>query len=160
MSDSSVTELLVATITGLYHDVHEQLREAVAGAGTQALHWAPGPDTNSMGTLVVHMLESEREMLRSVRGQPAPRTRDAEFAPHRSTHDELLARIAAADRDLDELCAGLTAGDLQELRTRPDKPAAQSGLFWLLRNYGHAREHLAHVQLTKQLYDFAHLPMQ
>lgn len=160
MSDSSVTELLVATITGLYHDVHEQLREAVAGAGAQALYWTPGPDTNSMGTLVVHMLESECEMLHSVRGLPAPRMRDAEFAPRSHTCDDLLSRIAAADRDLDELCAGITAGDLQDLRTRPNKPAAQSGLFWLLRNYGHAREHLAHLQLTKQLHDFAHRPTQ
>jgi hypothetical protein len=25
-------------------------------------------------------------------------------------------------------------------------------MYWLLHNYGHAREHLAHIQLTKQIY--------
>src|SRR5215207_9472705 len=28
----------------------------------------------------------------------------------------------------------------------------QTGLHWLVTNYGHAREHLAHIELTKQLY--------
>jgi hypothetical protein len=25
--------------------------------------------------------------------------------------------------------------------------------YWLIQNYGHAREHLAQIQLTKQLYE-------
>ena len=36
-------------------------------------------------------------------------------------------------------------------RPRGDRPP-QPGLVWLLTNYGHAREHLAQMELTKQLY--------
>jgi hypothetical protein len=45
----------------------------------------------------------------------------------------------------------ITAEDLAAERPRADRPA-ETGLHWLLTNYGHAREHLAHIQLTKQLY--------
>jgi hypothetical protein len=45
----------------------------------------------------------------------------------------------------------MTAEDLVAIRPRGDRPP-QTGLHWLLSNYGHAREHLAHIQLTKQLY--------
>jgi len=41
---------------------------------------------------------------------------------------------------------------LRALIPRPNKPIPQSGFFWLMRNYGHLREHLAQIQLTKQLY--------
>ena len=29
-------------------------------------------------------------------------------------------------------------------------------MFWLVNSYGHAREHLAQLQLTKQLFDETH----
>jgi hypothetical protein len=29
----------------------------------------------------------------------------------------------------------------------------RTGLTWLVGNYGHAREHLGHIQLTSQLYE-------
>jgi hypothetical protein len=45
----------------------------------------------------------------------------------------------------------ITAEDLAAERPRADRPP-ETGLHWLLTNYGHAREHLAHIQLTKQLY--------
>jgi hypothetical protein len=45
----------------------------------------------------------------------------------------------------------MTADDLAAIRPRGDRPP-QTGLYWLLSNYGHAREHLAHIQLTKQIY--------
>jgi hypothetical protein len=45
----------------------------------------------------------------------------------------------------------MTAADLDEMRPRGDRPP-KAGLEWLLSNYGHAREHLAQIQLTSQLY--------
>jgi hypothetical protein len=38
------------------------------------------------------------------------------------------------------------------MRPRGDRPP-KLGLEWLVSNYGHAREHLAQIELTKQLYD-------
>jgi hypothetical protein len=60
--------------------------------------------------------------------------------------------IDAADREMVEQIAALTPQDMSELRPRGDRPP-QRGIWWLLTNYGHAREHLAQIELTKQLYD-------
>jgi hypothetical protein len=60
--------------------------------------------------------------------------------------------IDAADREMDEQIAALTPADLNEPRPRGDRPP-RPGVFWLVTNYGHAREHLAQIELTKQLYD-------
>jgi DinB superfamily len=146
------THPVVATIVNLYHDVHRQLREEIIDLVPEALEWTPGPGTNSIGTLIVHLLGSEVEMLRSVLGLPNDRDRNAELVAQTSQRDDLLHRIDTADTDLERLGMSITEHDLFTSRVRPNKSAAQSGLFWLVRNYGHAREHLAHVQLTRQLY--------
>ena len=39
-----------------------------------------------------------------------------------------------------------------QYRPRGDRPP-RAGLVWLFENYGHAREHLAQMELTKQLYE-------
>ena len=44
-------------------------------------------------------------------------------------------------------------------RVRPSavrNRAPRTGLFWLLNSYGHAREHLAQLQLTEQLFPEIH----
>ena len=47
----------------------------------------------------------------------------------------------------------------EDLATRRVRPSAvrnrtpRTGMFWLVNSYGHAREHLAQLQLTKQLFD-------
>jgi hypothetical protein len=148
----SEADLIVTSIIELYHAVHQNLRDVVASLDDDALNWVPAPQTNSIGTLVTHMLSSEGEMLRSVCGLVVLRDRDEEFARHTYTREALLARIAAAEADLEALSRSLTADDLHAPRHRPNKPAPASGMFWLLRNYGHAREHLAHVELTVQWY--------
>jgi len=42
---------------------------------------------------------------------------------------------------------------LQMMLTLPTLAATdrRSGLMWIIGNYGHAREHLGHIQLTRQL---------
>lgn len=143
---------LVTIVIDLYRSVHQHIREELAGLGDGALHWTPGPQTNSICTLVVHLLGSEAEMLRSVLGLPHDRQRDAEFARQNLSREDLLRLLDAADSDLQSLGSRVTEQDLQTLRMRPGKPLPQPGWFWLVRNYGHVREHLAHLQLTKQLY--------
>jgi DinB superfamily len=139
------------TIGGLFHEVHRGIREQVEGADRDALNWKPHPDANSVAVLVVHTLGSEREMIRAVRTLTTERDRPAEFQAEAEAAD-LLALLDRADRELDEHVGALTAADLTEMRPRGDRPP-KPGLEWLLSNYGHAREHLAQIQLTKQLYD-------
>jgi hypothetical protein len=131
--------------------VHQGIREQVEGADRDSLNWKPHPDANSVAVLVVHTLGSEREMIRAVRLISTERDRPAEFKAEADAAD-LLALLDRSDRELDEHLGALTAADLTDLRPRGDRPP-KPGLEWLLSNYGHAREHLAQIQLTKQLYE-------
>jgi DinB superfamily len=149
--DGAGARTITAAIGALYHDVHEKLREQVRGMDAGTLNWKPLPLANSVAVLIVHTVGSEREMIRAVRSLPTERDRDSEFKAEAEAAD-LLALLDRADRELDEHLGAVTAADLTELRPRGDRPP-RPGLDWLLSNYGHAREHLAQVELTKQLYD-------
>jgi hypothetical protein len=148
--DQSGAKTVADTVGRLFHEVHQGIREQVEGADRDALNWKPHPDANSVAVLAVHMLGSEREMIRAVRMLSTERDRPAEFKAEADAAD-LLALLDRADREVDEHIGGLTAADLTELRPRGDRPP-KPGVEWLLSNYGHAREHLAQIQLTKQLY--------
>src|SRR5467141_3886563 len=149
--DEAGAQTIAKTVAALYHEVHEQFREQVRGLDHGTLNWAPLPKANSIAVLVTHSLGSEREMIRALRKIPTERDRDSEFRLEAEAAD-LLAMIDEADRELDEHSSALTAADLTEMRPRGDRPP-RPGLEWLVSNYGHAREHLAQIQLTRQLYD-------
>jgi hypothetical protein len=149
--DETEARTIAVTFGRLFHEVHEGIREQVDGVDRDALNWKPHPEANSVAVLVVHTLGSEREMIRAVRLISTERDRPAEFKAEADAA-ELLALLDRADRELDEHVGALTAADLTEMRPRGDRPP-RPGLEWLVSNYGHAREHLAQIQLTKQLYD-------
>ena len=149
--DEAGTRTVAAIIGALYHDLHDKLRQQVHGVDAGTLNWKPLPLANSVAVLIVHTLGSEREMIRAVRSLPTERDRESEFRAEAEALN-LLALLDECDRELDEHLAALTAADLTEMRPRGDRPP-RPGLEWLLSNYGHAREHLAQIELTKQLYD-------
>ena len=132
-------------------ETHDLFRQAVADLDPEALAWRPAPETNSIAVLVVHTMGSELEVLRIVRGLPSDLDRDAEFVDRPMTAADLIARIDQADAALKEHAPQITDADLTSLRERPNR-SPQLGWYWLLRNLSHEREHLAHVELTKQLY--------
>jgi hypothetical protein len=127
------------------------MREQVRDVDIGTLNWKPLPLANSIAVLITHSLGSEREMIRAVRQVHTERDRDAEFKAEANAA-ELLALLDRADRELDEHLGAITAGDLTEMRPRGDRPP-RPGIDWLISNYGHIREHLAQIELTKQLYD-------
>jgi len=139
------------TLGGLFRSVHEGFRAQVKGLDREALNWRPAEGANSIAVLVTHTLGSEREMIRAVRSLTTERDRDSEFRAEADA-DRLLALLAEADREIDEHVTALTRSDLADLRPRADRPPRR-GIDWLISNYGHEREHLAQVELTKQLYD-------
>jgi hypothetical protein len=149
--DEATARTIATTLDALYRSVHEKLREQVRESDAGTLNWKPLPLANSIAVLIVHTLGSEREMIRAVRSLPTERDRESEFRAEAQSAD-LLALLDEVDRELGEHLGALTAADLTELRPRGDRPP-RPGLEWLLSNYGHAREHLAQVELTKQLYD-------
>jgi hypothetical protein len=149
--DEEGARTVTTTVAALYHELHAVMRELVRGMDHGTLNWSPLPKANSLAVLATHTLGSEREMIRALRGITSDRDRDAEFKVEAEAAD-LLSLLDQADRELDEHVAALTAADLTELRPRGDRPP-RPGIEWLISNYGHAREHVAQMQLTKQLYD-------
>ena len=149
--DQNSTQLLIATIPEGLRGIHKRMRDVVGGLDRDALNWKPHPDANSIAVLITHTLESEREMLGAVRGVMVPRSRPSEFLVHKEP-GELLEMLDRAGAWLVEQTNGISGADLLALRPRGEDPP-QPGLNWLLTNYGHAREHLAHMELTRQLSD-------
>ena len=142
---------VVAKIAEQFQVVHGQLRDEVRDLSVEELNWKPAPETNSIAVLVVHTLGSEAEVLRVAANVPGERDRPAEFRVAATDAAELLREIDQADSYIEAMAPRITAKDLTAERPRADRPP-ETGLHWLLTNYGHAREHLAHIQLTKQLY--------
>ena len=151
--DSLSAETVAETIGSLFRAVHRDIREQVEGLDRKALNWKPHPEANSIAVLVFHALGSEREMINAVRAIKTERDRPAEFEVEADAAD-LIALLEIADADMDRHIAALTAHDLSAPRPRGDRPP-RPGLEWLVRNYGHEREHLAQIELTKQLYGAA-----
>ena len=144
-------EVVRKAFVGLYVELHENLRKQVRGLDDGTLNWRPLPQANSLAVLVTHLLGSELEMLRSVRQVATQRDRESEFHVELGAA-KLLEMIDAAEKEMIELVSGATVDDLTELRPRGDRPP-RPGIEWMISNYGHAREHLAQMELTKQLYD-------
>jgi hypothetical protein len=149
--DEAGARTVATTIGELFRAVHAAMREQVRDMDAGTLNWKPLPLANSIAVLVSHALGAEREMIRAVRLLATERDREAEFKAEADAA-ELLALLDQADRELDEHLGAITAADLTEMRPRGDRPP-RPGLNWLISNYGHVREHLAQIELTKQLYD-------
>ncbi|HKW59200.1 MAG TPA: DinB family protein [Candidatus Dormibacteraeota bacterium] len=147
-----MSDAVVKALGLLFKELHEKLRGQVRGLDRGTLNWRPLPKANSVAVLVTHTIGSELEMIRSVRSIPTQRDRDSEFKAE-SDAERLLEMIDAADREMAQQIAALTPEDLSEPRTRADGRPPRPGIEWLISNYGHGREHLAQIELTKQLYD-------
>jgi hypothetical protein len=142
----------VATVVRLYKEAHDDMRKAVRDADSALLTWRPAPETSSIAVLIVHTLGSEAEVFRIARNAAGSRDRDSEFRTEIDSADELIALLDAADADLDAAAPQITAADLDDKRPRRSNPP-ETMRYWLIQNYGHAREHLAQIQMTKQLYE-------
>lgn len=137
-----------------YRQVHQRIRAELETLDPALLHLTPAPDTSSIAVLVRHTLGSEGDVLCAVAGLPlpSPRDRDAEFGATAANTDRasLYAALEAADRLLDETGPHINAERLGMIVERPPRPS-RTGLGWLIENYCHAREHLAHLELTRQI---------
>jgi hypothetical protein len=148
---------VACTVLDFFRKVHDQIRTELEGIDESGLNWSPGPGTNSMATIITHVVGSEAETIRTVAGIVDQRDRGAEFSRPRQT----LAQVTRALEEADLLIATMGPRiDGARLRMRLSLPTLpdeedRSGLTWLVGNYGHAREHVGQVQLTRQLYRLA-----
>jgi hypothetical protein len=143
-----------ATLMALFRQLHQQCRDELEGVGDDAINWVPTAGANSIAVIVTHVVGSEAETLRCVAGVPCQRDRDAEFGGRTLTRREVLLLLDGADDLLVQLEPRMDAHRLTADLSLPTLPheGTRPGLTWLVGNYGHAREHIGQIQLTKQLY--------
>jgi DinB superfamily len=149
-----------STVLTLFRQLHEQLREDVSGLDADALNWVPTAGANSIATIITHIIGSEAETLRSLADLPCERDREAEFRCGECSLDQIRPLLDEADVLLAVVKPQIGVERLESRISLPTRPPeeARSGLAWLVGNYGHAREHLGHVQLTRQLYESRTMP--
>jgi ribosomal protein S18 acetylase RimI-like enzyme len=152
---------LVAAVVAEFQFLHQELRLEVARRGDESLNWVPCRGANSIATIVTHTLGSEAETFRAVAGVPAGRNRDAEFQMGIQTQADLLDQIDHANSLIEDLARNLSDVRALALTTLPtlSDDDQRTGLTWLIRNLGHAREHMGHLRLTGQLYDASPNPL-
>ena len=132
-----------------FKDAHDRFRQVVAGMTPEQLNATLGAETNSIAVLTVHALGAERQVLELVAERDPERDRVAEFRKRAESAQELIEALARADALVDEIVPKLTPQQLEQPFFRNDLTLA--GARWLIRAFGHVREHAAHAELTKQL---------
>lgn len=150
------------TITAARQIVDESLpslRGAIAGASPEALNWRPGEDMNTIAVIVTHAMHSTRMWLSAAVDAPKPdRDRPKEFLATAANADELLSffdTIAADVRGLLDTDAPFEAGAVRhDYHRMVDDPLEDVTAAWaLLHALEHLQEHVAHAQLTRQLWE-------
>lgn len=138
----------------VFGQLHDQIRAEIAELDDEGLNWLPSANTNTIATIVTHLVGSEAETLRCVAGMACDRDRGAEFSRRRQSVAEVATLLDDADRLLAEVRPRIDGDRPAAVVALPTLPPEErrSGLTWLVRNYGHAKEHVGQIQLTKQLY--------
>jgi hypothetical protein len=153
-----MTDPVVAAARHLFDDSAAEMRAAIEGASTNALNWRPaGEETNSMAVLAVHSLHSSRWWLSVALGRPEPgRDRDSEFVASADDAASLLAFFDSMTADCRALLSTEDPVDWSQPRTTTREqgdPDPLTAAWALLHALEHLREHVAHLQLTRQLWD-------
>jgi uncharacterized damage-inducible protein DinB len=154
-----MTDTFLTSVRYVVSEDLKDLRAGVEGLPGEALDWKPaGADTNSIAVLVTHVLNSTRWWLSVAVGAPLPnRDRDSEFV----VKSDDPAALAAFMTDFSAQIMALLAvkGDvdwsaIRQTHSRPgDAPEKVPASWAVLHAIEHLREHVAHVGLTRQLWE-------
>ncbi|MEO6468551.1 MAG: DinB family protein, partial [Acidimicrobiia bacterium] len=139
----------------LFHQLHDELRSLIYSCDQATLNFVPCDGANSISTIVTHVVGSEAESVMTAAGIDCNRHRDDEFRRGVQSAAALLGQLDAADLLLDEVAPAFTDERLTHSLPLPTLPSNETrpALTWLIGNLGHAREHVGHAFLTKQLHD-------
>jgi hypothetical protein len=120
----------------------------------ETLNWrAPAPDTNSVAGLAHHTLEHlEDNAVHRVGGaeRKSERQREVEFGKTEQTAEAIRARWEATRSRARSLLERLDGSALARETTHPVR-GVETGMDVLLVVIGHANEHRAHAELTRDL---------
>jgi hypothetical protein len=131
------------------------MRAAIDGASADALNRRPaGDDTNPVAVLVVHAVHSTRWWLSVALGRPLPdRDRPSEFLTTVADADELLALFDPVAADCRALLETDDPFDAGAIREDPREGEQVTAIWALIHAIEHLREHVAHAELTRQLFE-------
>lgn len=155
-----MTDSILTSAAFVLKEHIEELRASVDGLPDEALNWKPGgDDTNSVAVLVTHVLHSTRSWISTAVGATLPdRDRDSEFRVVAERTSELLALLDDFGAQILNLLND--AGDVDwaanrkaHMRPDPSLPDYVPASFALLHAVEHFGEHVAHVSLTRQLWE-------
>jgi hypothetical protein len=151
---------MVAAARHLFDQSAAEMRASIEGASPEALNWRPaGEETNSIAVLAVHSLHSTRWWLSVAVGEPEPeRDRDSEFVASADDAASLLAFLDSMTADCRALLSTEETVDWWQPRTTTREqgdPDPLTAAWALLHALEHLREHVAHLQLTRQLWEAA-----
>jgi hypothetical protein len=158
-----MTDPIITAARDLLDDSLGALRGTIEGVDPAALDWRPaGEDTNSIAVLAIHSMHSTRSWLSRATGAPMPeRDRPSEFVATADDVDELLAFFDSMSEDCRAILDNAGPFDPGEIlsgeraaRTYREEPV--SAAWALIHALQHLREHVAHTQLTRQLWDGQH----
>jgi hypothetical protein len=150
----------VVAADGMIRESVAGLRQAIMGLPVEGLNWRPGnDDTNPIAVLVVHALQSTRSWLAVAVGAPLPeRDRNAEFLTVAESGEALMGFVDRLDVDLRALLESVVTYDpaaqrVSHTRSSTGEAEVVSGAWALLHAVEHLSEHVAHAQLTRQLWE-------
>jgi uncharacterized damage-inducible protein DinB len=156
---SAVADSFLQSVRYVVKEDLKDLRDAVEGLPGEALDWKPaGEDTNSIAVLVTHVLHSTRSWLSVAVGAPLPeRDRDSEFRVKSDGAQALGEFMADFSSQIEGILRGVEEVDWSASRkthARPgDAPETVPASWAVLHAIQHLREHIAHVGLTRQLWE-------
>ena len=137
----------------LLHELHTEIEKALAGLPAAALDWTPGPETNSLAVLVVHLTGAERFWVGDVAlGEPSHRVRAEEFKAAGLTAEALIARLQDSEAYIRHALPRLSLDDLEAQRIHPRDGRTYSVAWCLLHALEHTATHMGHIELTSQLW--------
>ncbi len=148
---------VIEAAQGILDESLSAMRGAVVDATIDELEWRPaGEDTNTIAILVVHGMHSTRWWLSVASGAPMPdRDRPSEFRATVTTPEELLSFFDQMSVDCRSLLQMEGSFDPGASWQAPGGDVVTRG--WaLLHALEHLREHVAQVQLTRQLWAHKH----
>jgi hypothetical protein len=151
-----MTDTFLTSVRFVVSEDLKDLRAGVDGLPGEALDWEPaGADTNSIAVLVTHVLHSTRWWLSVAVGAPLPdRVRDSEFTVKSGDPAALAAFMTDFSAQIMALLNDAGDVDWAALRDTPGDTPEQVPASWaVLHAIEHLREHVAHVGLTRQLWE-------
>jgi uncharacterized damage-inducible protein DinB len=138
---------------GLLHEMHTEIEKSLSGLPAEALDWTPGPETNSLTVLVVHLTGAERYWVGDVAmSDPSSRVRAAEFKTGGLTTEALVARLRESEGYIRDAMGKLSPADLEAQRKHPYDGRQLSVAWCLLHVLVHTATHMGHIELTSQLW--------